>query len=142
MESISRRNAIAALCASGFIAACGSGPLAGEPESGAAAVAAANGRALADGAMNDWAGIVGTVFDAGGGHSLKLVGVEPLPSSGVRPADVSRERAFIAVFDSIGGEMAGDLIYSIAASNYGPLDVFLAAAASPELPRRMHAVFN
>lgn len=140
--SISRRNLMVALCASGVAAACGSGSAPLAETADPTARAASNGRVLATGMMGDWAAIVGATFDSGGGNLLKLAGVEPLPSRGSRPAGLSRDRAFVAVFDAVGGEMTGGLIYSLSAPNYGPLDVFLAEAASPEFPRRMHAVFN
>ncbi len=98
---------------------------------------------LADGSYEEWLAQVGSVFAAGGGYGLRLAGVQPLASTGVRPRAVSRERAFLAVFDVTGGgSMAGDLIYTISHPQYGPLPIFLSASTNPNMRGRMLAVFN
>lgn len=95
---------------------------------------------LADAEQSEWAAQVGSTFAAEGGFRLRLAGVRPLASPGVRPAGVGRERAFVAVFDLLGGAtMPGDLIYTMSHGEYAALPVFLSAA---EDPRRMLAVFN
>lgn len=95
---------------------------------------------LATAGYADWLAQVGTTF-AGGGYNLKLTGVAPLLSTGVRPAGL-RDRAFALNFDVAGGRtMAGDLIYTINHPQYGPLQVFL-AVTGPQTPARMLAVFN
>jgi hypothetical protein len=95
---------------------------------------------LATAGYNDWLAQVGTTF-TGGGYSLKLAGIAPLLSTGVRPAGL-RDRAFAANFDVAAGRtMAGDLIYTINHPQYGPLQVFLSATGS-QTPARMIAVFN
>lgn len=98
---------------------------------------------LADASYEEWAEQVGSTFAAGGGYGMRLVGVRPLASTGQRPAGLSRQRAFLAVFDATGGStMAGDLIYTVNHPQYGPLQIFLSASAEPRSPGRMHAVFN
>lgn len=141
IASLSRRNLIAGACASGMLAACSRTSPPEEPEADLSVSAAAAGRALAHGAMQDWAGMVGTVFRTGGGGTLRVAGVQPLQSGGDRPADLARAAAFLVVFDAIGA-VPGNLIHRIEAPGYGPLDVFVADAASAEFPARMHAVFN
>jgi len=95
---------------------------------------------LADAEQAEWARQVGSVFSVDGGYRLKLLGIQPLPSLGARPADVTRERAFAAVFQVLdGATMAGDLIYSASHSQYGGLPLFLSVTDSPS---RMIAVFN
>ena len=94
--------------------------------------------------MAEWTEMVGSTFQVTGGYALKLVGVSPLLSGGARPWNLGRDRAFLAVFDVLGGlTMAGDLIYSARHPRYGELQVFLSAAGeAATLGRRMHAVFN
>lgn len=95
---------------------------------------------LADAEQAEWANQVGSVFTLEGGYRLKLAGVSPLPSTGARPSNVTRDRAFEAVFEVLGGAtMAGDLIYQASHSQYGSLPLFLSATASPS---RMVAIFN
>lgn len=95
---------------------------------------------LATAGYADWLAQVGSTF-AGGGYSLRLVGITPLISTGARPAGL-RDRAFALNFDVAGGRtMAGDLIYTINHPQYGPLQVFL-SATGPQTPARMLAVFN
>ena len=98
---------------------------------------------LADGSYEEWLAQVGSVFAAGGGYGIRLAGVRPLASTGIRPRGVSRARAFLAVFDVTGGgSMAGDLIYTVSHPQYGPLPIFLSASADPNMRGRMLAVFN
>jgi len=95
---------------------------------------------LATANYDTWLAQVGTKF-SGGIYSLKLSGVAPLLSTGVRPAGL-RDRAFALNFDVAGGQtMAGELIYTISHPQYGPLQIFL-SAAGPTMPARMIAVFN
>lgn len=98
---------------------------------------------LATGSYNDWLAKVGTVFSLGGGTNLRLTGVRPLTSTGTRPAGVARSQAFLAVFDALAGTtLAGDLIYTAANPQSGPLSIFLSASPDPTTPARMLAVFN
>ena len=95
---------------------------------------------LAHAEQAEWAAQVGSTFTAEGGYRLRLSGVRPLPSSGVRPSEAWRERAFVAVFEVMNGmTMPGDLIYRLNHSQYGALPVFLNASGDPG---RMLAVFN
>ena len=95
---------------------------------------------LANAGQAEWAGQVGSEFRIEGGYRLRLVGVQPLNSVGARPADVTRDRAFAALFDVLGGmTMPGDLIYTARHAQYGALPLFLSATGDP---RRMLAVFN
>ena len=106
------------------------------------AAARAQGQALATGEMDRWSEKVGTEFTAAG-FRVKLAGVQPLQSTGDRPANVSRDSAFRVVFDVLaGGQMPGDIIYSMAAPGVGPLDIFISRVGTPEFPNRMDAVFN
>ena len=98
---------------------------------------------LANADYDEWAAQVGSTFTLGGGTALKLVGVRAFPSSGNRPAGLARSRAFVAVFDPLGGRtLAGDLIYTANHAEYGPLPLFLSGAGDPRTPARMLAVFN
>lgn len=95
---------------------------------------------LADAEQDEWAAQVGTVFTAEGGLRMRLAGVRPLASQGRRPASISRNRGFLAVFDLLDGRsIPGDLIYSVSHGQYGRLPIFLSASDNP---RRMLAVFN
>ena len=95
---------------------------------------------LADAGQAEWAGQVGSVFTVEGGYRLKLAGVRPLQSSGQRPSGLGRDRAFLAVFDVLGGlTMPGDLIYGASHAQYGALPLFLSATGEA---RQMFAVFN
>jgi hypothetical protein len=95
---------------------------------------------LADAGQAEWAAQAGSVFTAEGGYRLRLAGVRPMASPGVRPPDVARRSAFVAVFDVLGGmTMAGDMIYTMRHRDYGRLPVFLSASGQPH---RMLAVFN
>ena len=95
---------------------------------------------LAGAEESEWAAQVGSEFRVEGGYRMRLAGVRPLLSSGARPANVSRGRAFVAVFEVAGGmTMPSDLIYTAFHSQYGQLPIFLTASADPG---RMLAVFN
>lgn len=97
---------------------------------------------LDNASLREWSEMVGSSFRVTGGYALKLVGVRPLESSGARPWNLGRDRAFLAVFDVLGGmTMAGDLIYSARHPQYGEIPIFL-TAGDPASPGRMHAVFN
>lgn len=136
-----RRTVVTGLCASGLATACSSGRAPPEPPMNPAQAAAQQGQALATGEMDRWARMVGKPFDTTG-FTLKVGGVRPLPSVGDRPADVTRQAAFLVVFEVLsGGVMPGDLIYTMTSSTH-VLDVFIARAATTEFPNRMHAVFN
>jgi len=98
---------------------------------------------LADAGYDEWTDQVGSVFNVGGGDSLKLVDVTPLDSPGARPVGLARDRAFLAKFDVQNGRsLAGDLIYTVAHPQYGAQQIFLSSSFDPNLPGRMTAVFN
>lgn len=141
--AVSRRHVVAGICASGLFGAFSFAavrlqqqqsnvqPLAGQIQS----------EPLATSEMDRWSRLVGNEF-TGNGFRLKLMGVQPLNSKGVRPPDVTRDAAFLAVFEVLsGGYMPGDLIYRMSSRNQ-VVDIFLANASTREFPNRMHAVFN
>jgi len=98
---------------------------------------------LANGSFEEWQAQVGSHFALGGGSAIQLSGVRALASSGSRPIGVSRQRAFVAFFEPLGGgSLAPDLIYTANHPQYGPLQIFLSAAPGPRAPARMLAVFN
>lgn len=98
---------------------------------------------LANGSYEEWQTQVGSRFAIGGGQAMQLSGVRALASTGARPADVGRARAFVAFFDPLGGSnMAPDLIYTANHAQYGPLQIFLSAAPAQRAAGRMLAVFN
>jgi hypothetical protein len=139
--TVNRRNVVVGLCASGVLAGCSSGSAPKAPEPSQAQKAAMNGQALATGEMDRWAGMVGRELNAAG-FRLKVQGVRPFASEGPRP-EAARDRGFLVVFDvQSGGQMPGDLIYALSSRDVGPLDVFVASAATAEAPATMHAVFN
>jgi len=97
---------------------------------------------LANGSYDLWAGLVGSVFALGDGSRMQLVGVRAFPEGGTRPANL-RARAFVAVFDPLGGARpASDIIYTANHALHGPVPIFLAAASDSRTPARMLAVFN
>ena len=94
---------------------------------------------LSQAEMTEWSDQIGSVFNIGGGYQLKLAGIQPLQSDGVRPSSL-RDRAFAAVFDvTRGSALPGDLIYTLSHPQYGPLQLFLSSTGNP---RRMLAIFN
>ncbi len=96
---------------------------------------------LAHADMTEWSELAGSLFRTDSGAELRLAGVEPLPSSGARPAGL-RERAFVAVFEVARGvSLPGDLIHRMRRRGGPSFDIYL-AAADAAAPRRMHAVFN
>ena len=139
--TVNRRNVVVGLCASGILAGCSSSRAPETAQESQAAKAAMNGQALATGEMDRWAGMVGREFNAAG-FRLKVLGVRPFASEGPRP-EAARDSAFLVVFDvQSGGQMPGDLIYAMSSRDVGPIDVFMASAATPEALGAMHAVFN
>ena len=97
---------------------------------------------LADGSLDEWTSEVGATFSLGGGTSMRLVGVRPLDSAGTRPQGV-RPQSFAAYFEPVGGRsIAPDLIYTATHPSYGPMPIYLSAAAGPRAPAQMVAVFG
>jgi uncharacterized protein DUF6916 len=98
---------------------------------------------LADGSYEEWMAQVGAAFSVGGGTVLRLAGVQAFAAAGARPMGLARSRAFVALFDPVGGAtMAPDLIYTVNHREYGPLQIFLSASTNTRTPARMIAVFN
>jgi hypothetical protein len=98
-------------------------------------------RSLARAGMNEWSRQVGSDFvvqGESGAAALKLVEVKPMLSAGVRPPEVTRDRAFAATFDAGSAAPAGDRIYAVRHDVYGDMQVYF----SPASGSRMTAVFN
>ncbi len=98
--------------------------------------------ALERGGFDEWSRQVGSEFQArteGGTAALKLVAVNPLNSKGDRPDGVTRDRAFVAVFDAGSANVPGDRIYAVN-SEAGDMNIFF----GPANPKTAHidAVFN
>ena len=144
-----RRNLLLALGAGGV----GAAALAG-PTLDLAATATGSGPSwwerlfvsLAHGSADEWAAIRGQVFAIDGEHGsvpALLSEVNLLPSKGVRPPEVSRQRAFSVVFLAAPDRApAGERTYRITHASFPPLDIHLNPAH--RLPRgvRLSAVFN
>ena len=91
-----------------------------------------------------WLANVGEIFEFSGpedGGDYRLVEVTPMQSAGDRPFDVSRQRAFAAVFEASGTSVAqGNRTYTV--KNGGQsLELFF-AIADPATGTRLVAVFN
>jgi len=142
--SVRRRHVVGGLCASGALGAFAFAAVRTQQSSPAqtsATTTQVQSTTLATAEMDRWSRMVGSEFTTAG-FSLKLMGVQALNSAGVRPPEVTRDAAFVAIFDVLsGGYMPGDLIYRMT-SRSQVLDVFLNNAFTPQFPRRMHAVFN
>ena len=74
-----------------------------------------------------------------GTAALKLIAVKPLNSDGHRPANVARDRAFVAVFDGGRATPDGDRIYAVNHQASGEMAIFLSPAAGNG---HIEAVFN
>jgi hypothetical protein len=98
--------------------------------------------ALENGGLDEWSRHVGSAFAAkaeNGTASLKLIAVKPLASAGERPDNVSRDRAFVAVFQPASAAPKGDRIYAVNHSVSGDMSIFF----SPAAPNgHVEAVFN
>jgi hypothetical protein len=116
-----------------------------------AAVAAAAGLGTTTGVLaatvplstaeyNDWLAKVGTNFTAHTGHVLKLVQVERLASSGIRPEPL-RDYAFVARFDISRGGGLAEGSYIVTHPGGTTFQIFL-SKGGPDKPARMLAVFN
>ena len=139
---LSRRLVVAGLCASGAYATVKTVQSLQPAASRPLGVGQQRALALKTGGLDAWTRMRGSEFVAAG-FRLKFLGVRPLMSEGERPPEVARQSAFLAVFEILaGGEMPGDLIYSLSTRGVAPFDVFLSSGASTQFPNRMHAVFN
>ena len=144
-----RRNLLLALGAGSV----GAAALAG-PSLNLAASAASSGpgwwerlfTSLAHGSVEEWAAIRGQVFSMeaeNGTVPVLLAEVNLLPTKGVRPPEVSRQRAFSLVFLAAPTRApAGERTYRLTHPSYPPLDIYIDPAR--RLPRgvRLGAVFN
>ncbi|MDB5670184.1 MAG: hypothetical protein JWO25_1143 [Alphaproteobacteria bacterium] len=101
--------------------------------------------ALENAGLNDWTSQIGADFDIGtpeAGGTFKLVKVEPFLSPGIRPVDVSRDRAFMVAFEGSGEiRPEGDRIYQVK-HMAGTLDIYFSAADTSLPTPRLQAVFN
>ena len=101
---------------------------------------------LATAGVSEWNSRVGNNFVLLGASRevlLRLTAVNPFPSLGERPADVSRKQAFAAVFDSGRVRLpAQDRIYRIGHIRYGEMDIFLKPCGDATCPGRLEATFN
>jgi hypothetical protein len=141
----SRRTLLGGLAAAGTLAAVvmvNNGAIVSGPGSfGGRLFGAAPQSALATAEMAEWQTAVGTRFEVAGGITLRLVGIQPLASSGARPAGLRRS-AFMAVFDLPAfASLPGNLIYTLRNSTYGQLDLFLDTGAG-RMANRVFAILN
>ena len=143
---VNRRAVVGGLFASGLlsalsVAAVRNLQVSSGTQSGTTSQTTTQTQPLATSEMDRWSRMVGKEF-TGAGFRLKLKGVQALNSAGDRPPEVTRDAAFVAVFEVLsGGYMPGDLIYRLSTRDE-VLDIFLANAFTREFPRNMHAVFN
>ena len=101
---------------------------------------------LATGSADEWRAIVGQVFSVeaeSGAVPVLLREVALLASGGVRPPEVSRQRAFSLVFLAAPDRApAGQRTYRLTHPSYPPLDVHLEPAHRLAKGVRLTAVFN
>ena len=99
--------------------------------------------ALENAGLNEWSQHVGSAFVAkaeGGSATLKLVAVKPLKTAGERPAKVTRDRSFVAVFDAgAGAPPPGDRIYAVNHVASGDMSIYFSPAGASG---NIEAVFN
>jgi hypothetical protein len=145
---VSRRNIIVAAGAAAAVGALSLSPArrliadAGGARSDGTAPGSGGPATLATGSLDDWQGAIGATFTIAGAGALRLAGLRPLESRGNRPSNL-RGRAFVAMFDPVGGAtLAGDLIYTARRRGAAAFPIFLSASPDPRTPARMLAVFN
>ena len=101
---------------------------------------------LAEGSAEEWSAIRGQTFAIEGEKGtvpILLSDVKLLPSKGVRPREVSRQRAFALVFHAAPGSApAGERAYRMTHASYPPLDIYLDPARKLAKGVRLTAVFN
>ena len=145
-----RRNLVLALGAGSVGAAALAGPTLN------LAVSTASGAApgwwkrlfvsLAEGSADEWSAIRGQKFSVegeGGTQQIVLSDVSLLPSKGVRPRRVSRQRAFALVFNApAGSTLAGERTYRLRHPSFPPLDVYMDPARAVAQGVRLTAIFN
>ena len=90
--------------------------------------------------LDRWAREVGAEFKVqaeDGTVSVRLAEVQPLLSTGRKPGELGRDRAFAAVFEAEGPLPRGDRIYKVDHAEHGPMDVYFSASGE-----KMVAVFG
>lgn len=101
---------------------------------------------LAQGSAEEWSAIRGQVFSVMGEKGkvqLMLSEVKLLTSKGVRPREVTRQRAFALVFLAPPNTAPeGQRSYRLTHATYPPLDVYLDPANRLAKGVRLTAVFN
>lgn len=135
---ISRRTVLAGMAGAVALAGCGGG---GAPSSSVAGGLTASSSAppLATAEAAAWMAATGSRFRSGS-YTLQLAGIEMLGTAGNRPAEL-RQQTFIAAFGILaGGDMPGDLVYTISHASIPTFDIFLSNNAT--VATRMHALFN
>ena len=99
------------------------------------------GANLAVAGGNEWSAHVGKSFGLqteNGKGTARLLEVQPLPSKGERPPEVSRESAFALVFSApAGAAPLGDRIYQLTHESGRAMPVYFSATA-----QNMIAIFN
>jgi hypothetical protein len=102
-------------------------------------------RALASAGLNEWSAQLGSAFEfqtESGASMFKLVAVTPLLSSGARSEEVTRDRAFLAVFQGTAASTtSGNRIYATRHAT-GALDIFVGATDLTGTRPTLNAVFN
>lgn len=91
--------------------------------------------------LAEWESVVGHAFRVSGGGRVRLVAVEPLPSSGRRPS-AARARGFAAVFEAPAAALEGDRVYRLSHPLLPALPVHLGPAIEGGRRERFIAVFN
>jgi hypothetical protein len=101
---------------------------------------------LAEGSADEWNAIRGQLFSVEGERGtvpILLSEVKLLASKGVRPREVSRQRAFTLVFHAAPGSApAGERTYRLTHPSYPALDIYLDPARKLAKGVRLTAVFN
>ena len=96
---------------------------------------------LATAGMSEWQAMIGSTFSIiheKGTASVRLQAVDALPSAGVRPPDVSRDKAFAVKFAKPNKDVpAGDRVYIVKQSTSLDQQILFAPVAT-----YLMAVFN
>lgn len=103
---------------------------------------------LRNGGISEWSQLVGQWFyfigGAGGFASYMVREVNPLPSIGERPAEVSRKQAFAVTFHTgaISRATPGDRMIELTHDKYAALPIFVSPAIPNGDKSMITAVFN
>jgi hypothetical protein len=93
--------------------------------------------------LNEWSRHVGSVFELqteSGAAGFKLLAITPLVDRGQRPAELGRDRAFLATFEG-NAQTAGNRTYT-ARHAAGTLDIFFGPISQSGQSATLSAVFN